>query len=81
MNANQNRSFGGEKLPSPIWHRPTPSISILVLLALASTSFAQAQSGTLGESTANPGTGAPLTITLQDALQRARMNEIGRAHV
>ena len=41
-------------------------ISVLVLLTTASLSFAQV--------TSTPNLGAPLTITLQDALQRARQN-------
>ena len=41
---------------------------ILVLIATAATSFSQGTPST-------PSQGAPLTITLQDALQRARMND------
>src|SRR5579863_3363889 len=41
---------------------------ILVLVGVASGSFAQGTPST-------PSQGAPLTITLQDALQRARMND------
>ena len=43
-------------------------ISILVLLAAVASGFAQAP-------VAAPAQGAPLTITLADALQRARMND------
>ena len=55
---------------------PTPWILILVLLTLAGVTFAQVTSsrqtqGDNGTSTS----GAPLTITLQDALQRARLND------
>lgn len=47
---------------------------ILALLAIPFTCFAQ---GTLAPQSPNTssGTGAPLTITLQDALQRARQND------
>ena len=41
---------------------------VLVLLAAATSSFAQGNSTAFSQ-------GAPLTITLQDALQRARMND------
>ena len=44
------------------------SILVLVLLVLATASFAQATLTAQSQ-------GAPLTLTLQDALQRARMND------
>ena len=55
---------------------PTPWILILVLLTVTGVTFAQVTSslqtqGDNGTSTS----GAPLTITLQDALQRARLND------
>jgi len=55
---------------------PTPWILILALVSLAGVTFAQVTSslqaqGDNGTSTS----GAPLTITLQDALQRARLND------
>ena len=51
-------------------------IFILVLMALAGLSFAQVtlDTPTPGAGT-SPASGAPLTITLQDALQRARLND------
>jgi len=60
------------------------SIFILILLAGGPASFAQARSLALSQSGGQrddqsvgqtPATGAPLTITLQDALQRARLND------
>ena len=53
---------------SQIGCSPRSCFPILVLLALTASSFAQGTPST-------PSQGAPLTITLQDALQRARMND------
>ncbi len=53
--------------PSRIGSRLGTSLSILVLLASAETGFSQA-------ALTSQNAGAPLTITLQDALQRARQN-------
>jgi outer membrane protein TolC len=61
---------------SRIEHSPKSLLFILVLLVVGHWSFAQ-ESVTLqnqGDST-TPASGAPLTITLQDALQRARQND------
>jgi outer membrane protein TolC len=70
MITDHTRVPAGKKLPSPIWHCSTAWISILVLTAV-STGFAQA-----GPSPAStPAGGAPVTITLQDALQRAKLND------
>jgi len=52
-------------------------ILVLALLASASPTFAQAPDQTLSQQgqSASIAAGAPLTITLQDALQRARLND------
>jgi outer membrane protein TolC len=77
MNTDHTHVPAGKKLPSPIWHCSPVWISILVLLSAASTGFAQVDPATASpqESVTTPTTGAPLTITLQDALQRARLND------
>jgi len=67
MITDHTRVPSGKKLPSPIWHCSTAWISILVLTAAASTGFAQVDPAPAG--------GAPVTITLQDALQRAKLND------
>jgi outer membrane protein TolC len=60
-------TFFGEKSGARIGSRLWAEISILALLAAVASSFAQ---------TPTPQSqGAPLTITLQDALQRARQND------
>ena len=65
-----------KKMPSQNDPSSNCLVFILVLLALGSASFAQvtlsAQSPDAG---ATPITGAPITLTLQDALQRARQND------
>ncbi len=66
------------KSPSHIGQLARPLIFILVLLAGACWSFAQAASPITAQSqeaSPTPMSGAPLTITLQDALQRARQND------
>jgi len=52
-----------------------PWIPVLGLLVLGSPGFAQVQTLTAQTQDDSPATGAPLTITLQDALQRARVND------
>jgi outer membrane protein TolC len=60
---------------SQIEQRPDRLIFILVLLAVGRLSFAQVTVAAQSQgSSATPSSGAPLTITLQDALQRARQN-------
>jgi len=50
--------------------------SVLVLLALGHSCFAQVElAAQAASATSTPTGGAPLTITLQDALQRARQND------
>jgi len=76
MKTRQNKLAAGKILPSRIGPSSNPWFFILVLLASARPSFAQVtltvppQSGG-----ATPTLGAPITITLQDALQRARQND------
>jgi outer membrane protein TolC len=65
------------KVLSHIDHSVTLGFLILVLLATATAGFAQTQelsASTQGADT-TPAAGAPVTITLQDALQRARLND------
>ena len=65
------------KALSQIGQCPNAWVFILVLLASAPASFAQAQKLTADAqgSSPSPGSSAPLTITFQDALQRARLND------
>src|SRR3954463_1134730 len=67
MPANDVRSDGA-KPQSHFGHCPVLLIFSLVLAAVPPRSFAQVV-------TADQNQGAPLTITLQDALQRARQND------
>jgi outer membrane protein TolC len=62
---------------SRIGQRLNRWISILVLSAVAPMSFAQVQTPTTltQDLSTTPTAGAPVTITLQDALQRARVND------
>jgi outer membrane protein TolC len=64
---------------SQVHTRNGQPIFILVLLTLFQSGFAQVQTSTLAiqsQAAANSGSGAaPLTLTLQDALQRARLND------
>jgi outer membrane protein TolC len=64
----QNRPDEARNQRSHFEPRGQAGIFILVLISAAAVSFAQAPQAT-------PSQGAPLTITLQDALQRARMND------
>src|SRR5579864_4101749 len=70
-----NNLVVAKHIPSHIeWHT-NPLIFILVLLAVGRLSFAQVTLAAQSQgSSATPSSGAPLTITLQDALQRARQN-------
>ncbi len=52
-----------------------PVVACAVLISLMGTNLVCGQQPTLSVSPSNPGAGAPLTITLQDALTRARTNE------
>lgn len=78
MNACCRTRFAQKPRASRIGLLPSALILILVLLSASPPSFAQAsQPAVLAQNTPPPSatSGAPLTITLQDALQRARMND------
>src|SRR5439155_22950390 len=77
MKTHQSRGFAGKNLPSLSWPSSFLWISILVLLSAASTGFAQVgpAPAALPSIQEAPTIGAPLTITLQDALQRAKLND------
>jgi outer membrane protein len=77
VKTSENNLNVGTKSPSRFGQRLRLQGLFLILLATATPSFAQAQTLTVQTQNANttPATGAPLTITLQDALQRARLNE------
>ena len=69
-----------KKAFSPIGRSGDPWILILVLVTLGSLSFAQVQTLSASAPTQSPNSPAtagtpPLTLTLQDALQRARLND------
>ena len=65
-----------KKTSSQIGSGPAAWILILVLLSVAGVAFAQVTSSLQTQGDNGPSTsGAPLTITLQDALQRARLND------
>jgi len=76
MRINQNRDVGHNRRRSHIERVASQLIFILVLVAGGARSFAQV---TMSAQTQGPSiavtTGAPITITLQDALQRARVND------
>ena len=76
MKRHQISLLAAQQTPSHIDPRSKLWISILVLAAFGGSSFAQvtltAQTST---ASATPVSGAPITITLQDALQRARLND------
>ena len=72
MKKQQNSFLGANHFRSHIEPRAHLLIFILVLLAAAPASFAQV---TLDTQSSNAAGSAPLTITLQDALQRARQND------
>lgn len=77
MNYSSILSAVGSSARSHIGSLGTIAVSILASLLLASAAFAQVQSVTAEAqgSNSSPQSGAPLTITLQDALQRARTND------
>src|SRR5260370_17230202 len=76
MKAHHGKLFAVGKTSSQIGTAPNYWIFILILLAFGGSSFAQmtlmAQAQSAG---GTPTAGAPITITLQDALQRARLND------
>ncbi len=76
MKKRQNNFVAMNESSSHIEHWINPLVFILVLLVMGHSSFAQLTitAQTQGAS-ATAASGAPLTITLQDALQRARQND------
>src|SRR2546422_6559162 len=72
----ETRSFASRSMLSQIGERCSPTILVLVLLASV-PGFAQAPGATLQAETAGPSSpgSAPLTLTLHDALERARIND------
>ena len=76
MKRMQNQLLAAKRGRSHIGHHSNRLVFILVLLGIGSSSFAQV---TITEQSSGrnstPTTGAPVTITLQDALQRARQND------
>src|SRR3974390_1270945 len=76
MKTQQNHLAPGKNQPSHIGSVSCPWILILVLATGASLGFAQVTRTMQAQGTsATAASGAPLTLTLQDALQRARMND------
>ena len=76
MKTRQTNFLVVNKAHSHIEQRTKPLVFILVLLAVGPLSFAQVTLAAQSPgSSATPSSGAPLTITLQDALQRARQND------
>ena len=76
MNQHQNCVVGAKELPSHIEQCTQGLIFILVLLMFGRPSFAQVMLQEQSQGPAvTPASGAPLTITLQDALERARQND------
>ena len=74
MKRHQNSSLAANQFHSHIEPRSNLLIFILVLVAVVPASFAQVTLDTQIPSS-NSSSSAPLTITLQDALQRARQND------
>jgi outer membrane protein TolC len=72
----QNRFLAVNKSPSHIEHCVHRLVFILVLLVFEQAGFAQVAITEQTQGPSNtPASGAPLTITLQDALQRAQHND------
>jgi outer membrane protein TolC len=68
--------LGVNESSSRIEHRPKRLVFVLVLLVVGHWSFAQVPVTVQNQGdSATPASGAPMTITLQDALQRARQND------
>lgn len=72
-----NNSTSAPRIGSRIGLVAIAHLSILGLLATARVSFAQIQElpGHAQSATTTPTAGAPITITLRDALERARVND------
>ena len=76
MKTRQTNFLVVNEAHSQIEQRTQRLVFILVLLAVGRLSFAQVPLAAQSQgSSATPVSGAPLTITLQDALQRARQND------
>lgn len=76
MKTHQNNRSAGRILSSRFGPCSNLWLFILVPLAVCSSSFAQVTLTVPPQSAgATPTSGAPITITLQDALQRARQND------
>ena len=76
MKQHQNCAVAAQKASSHIEQCIPGLIFILVLLMFVHPSFAQVSIQEQAQSPAvTPASGAPITITLQDALQRARQND------
>ncbi len=74
MNTHPKHLVGAKKTHSQIGFDFQRWAFILVLMVLGGRSFAQVTVSTESQG-ATPASGAPITITLQDALQRARLND------
>jgi outer membrane protein TolC len=73
---DQNSCLAVNRSSSQVEQSAKRGVFILVLLAVGHLSFAQVPVTVQGQgASATPASGAPLTITLQDALQRARQND------
>jgi outer membrane protein TolC len=73
---DQNSFLAVNRSSSPIEQSAKRGVFILVLLAVGHLSFAQVPVTVQSQgASATAASGAPLTITLQDALQRARQND------
>ena len=76
MKRDQNSCLAVNRSSSQVEQSAKRGVFILVLLAVGHLSFAQVPVTVQGQgASATPASGAPLTITLQDALQRARQND------
>ena len=76
MKRRQTNFLVVNETPSHIEHCTKRVVFILVLLAVGTSGFAQVKIAAQSQGPSiTPASGAPLTITLQDALQRARQND------
>jgi len=72
---DRNMLSQGVEALSHIGHSAKSRILILVLLSTGAPSYAQVLTSAPANTGIGPTSGAPVTITLQDALQRARLND------
>ena len=77
MKTCQGGLYAGSEARSHFGQQLRSLVFVLVLLAVSTPGFAQVQTviTQIQAANATPATGAPITITLQDALQRARLND------